>query len=162
MRIHAFVLASGVLIAPGLSLALAGPCSDQIAELSRVTSGGASPNTTGSTVNPGGTVVGNLGAGATTAAKPGEASQPGTGRETADGRSGTREMNAAAGQVATSAEDVRRQQEGRPTVAQAADQASQRLPLAKAKLDQARSLDEQGNAGCAALVNEARAALEAK
>lgn len=95
-------------------------------------------------------------------AKPGEASQPGTGQMSADQRSGTHEMNAAAGQIATSAEDVRRQQEGRPTTAQAADQASERLPMAKAKLEQARQLDEQGNAGCMALVNEARAAMEAK
>jgi hypothetical protein len=93
---------------------------------------------------------------------PGEASSAGTGRQTADQRSGTREMSAVAGQIATSPEDVRRQQEGRPTTAQTADQASERLPLAKAKLDQARLLDEQGNAGCMALVNEARAAMEAK
>jgi hypothetical protein len=162
MRISAFLLASGVLIGPGLGVASAGPCSDQIAELSRLTSGGASPTTTGSTPNPGATTTGNVGAGGLAAAKPGEASQPGTGQQTADQRSGTREMNTAAGQVATSAEDVRRQQEGRPTTAQAANQASDRLPLAKAKLDQARLLDEQGNAGCTALVNEARAALEAK
>jgi hypothetical protein len=36
------------------------------------------------------------------------------------------------------------------------------VPLAKAKLDQARLLDEQGNSGCMALVNEARQALQAK
>jgi hypothetical protein len=170
MRISALLLASSVLIAPGI--ALAGPCSDQIAELSRVTSGGASPSTTGATtspaVNPGGTTVSNA-AGASTAgsagasaAKPGEASDPGTGKQTADQRSGTREMSAVAGQIATSPEDVRRQQAGQPTASQAADQASQRLPMAKAKLDQARALDEQGNAGCMALVNEARAAMEAK
>jgi hypothetical protein len=94
--------------------------------------------------------------------KPGEASDPGTGKQSADQRSGTREMSAVAGQIATSPEDVRRQQEGRPTASQAADQASQRLPMAKAKLDQARLLDEQGNSGCMALVNEARAAMEAK
>ena len=172
MKISRFLLASGVLISPGLSIALAGPCSDQIAELSRLTTGGASPTATGATssgaVNPGATVVG--GSAATTGTvgaagggmKPGEAAQSGTGRMTADQRSGTHEMNVAAGQVATSAEDVRRQQEGRPTMAQAADQASARLPAAKAKLDQARLLDEQGNSGCMALVNEARAALEGK
>jgi hypothetical protein len=162
MRISALLLASGVLIAPGVSVALAGPCSDQIAELARLTSGGASPATTGATTSPGGTTASTAGAAAIAGAAPGEASQPGTGRQTADQRSGTREMSAAAGQTATSPEDVRRQQEGRPTVAQAADQASQRVPLARAKLEQARLLDEQGNAGCTALVNEARAALEAK
>jgi len=168
MRISALLLASSVLIAPGI--ALAGPCSDQIAELSRVTSGGASPSTTGATtspaVNPGGTTVSNAGSTAgsagASAAKPGESSDPGTGKQTADQRSGTREMSAVAGQIATSPEDVRRQQAGQPTASQAADQASQRLPMAKAKLDQARALDEQGNAGCMALVNEARAAMEAK
>ena len=162
MKISAFVLASGVLVAPGLSVALAGPCSDQIAQLSRLTTGGASPTTTASTSgsgaasNPGATTVGTAGS------KPGEATQPGTGTQTADQRSGTREMSAAAGQVATSAEDVRRQQEGRPTLAQAANQASDRLPTAKAKLDQAQLLDQQGNADCMKLVNEARQALEAK
>jgi hypothetical protein len=163
MRISAFLLASSILIGPAVGVVSAGPCSDQIAELSRLTSGGASPTTTGSTAaNPGAATVGNPGAGGMAAAKPGEASQPGSGRQSADQRSGTREMNAAAGQVATSAEDVRRQQEGRPTTAQAANQASERLPAAKAKLDQARQLDEQGNSGCMTLVNEARAVLEAK
>jgi hypothetical protein len=191
----AFLLASGVLIAPGLSVALAGPCSDQIAELSRVTSGGASPATTGSTASPGagtatadgrsGTAAMSAAAGqaatspedvrrqqegrpttaqATSQALPATtgSTPPGAATATADGRGGTAAMSAAAGQAATSPEDVRRQQEGRPTTAQAANQASDRIPLAKAKLDQARALDEQGNAGCTALVNEARAALEGK
>jgi hypothetical protein len=171
MRILALLLASGVLISPGLNIALAGPCADQIAELSRLTTGGATPSTTGATTNPaaasnpGATTVGGAGTAGvagSAGAKPGEASDPGTGRQTADQRSGTREMSAVAGQIATSPDDVRRQQEGRPTASQAADQASERMPLAKAKLDQARQLDEQGNAGCMALVNEARAALEAK
>jgi hypothetical protein len=162
MRISALLLASGVLISPGLGIAYAGPCSDQIAELSRVTSGGATPTTTGTTSNPGAATAGNPGAAGVTGMKPGEASDPGTGKQSADQRSGTREMSAVAGQIATSPEDVRRQQEGRPTASQAADQASERLPMAKAKLDQARLLDEQGNSGCMALVNEARAAMEAK
>jgi hypothetical protein len=162
MRIPALLLASGALISLGAGMAWAGPCSDQIAELSRVTSGGASPTTTGATSSPGAATVGNVGAAGTAGAKPGEASDTGTGKQSADQRSGTREMSAVAGQIATSPDDVRRQQEGRPTAAQAADQASDRLPMAKAKLDQARLLDEQGNAGCMALVNEARAAMEAK
>jgi hypothetical protein len=175
MRLSAFLLASGVLVSPGVGVALAGPCSDQIAELSRLTSGGGAPATTGATSgapsgsgaisNPGATTVGGAGAAGAAAApgmKPGEASEAGTGKQSADQRSGTREMSAVAGQIATSPEDVRRQQEGRPTTAQAADQASERLPLAKAKLEQARLLDEQGNAGCMNLVNEARAAMEAK
>ena len=164
MRISALLLASAVLVSP--SMALAGPCSDQIAELSRVTSGGASPMTTGATSNPAASIPGaaTVGGSSTAAAgsKPGEAADAGTGKQSADQRSGTREMSAVAGQVATSPDDVRRQQEGRPTASQSADQASQRLPMAKAKLDQARVLDEQNNAGCMALVNEARAAIEAK
>jgi hypothetical protein len=103
-----------------------------------------------------------MGGAGMTAAKPGEASETGTGKQTADQRSGTREMSAVAGQVATSPEDVRRQQEGRPTASQAADQATTRLPMAKAKLDQARLLDEQGKGECMHLVNEARAMMEAK
>jgi hypothetical protein len=159
MRIPALLLASGALIAFGVGIASAGPCSDQIAELSRVTSGGASPMTTGATSSPGAATVGNVGG---AGAKPGEASDTGTGKQSADQRGGTREMSAVAGQIATSPEDVRRQQEGRPTASQAADQASERVPMAKAKLEQARLLDEQGNAGCMALVNEARSAMEAK
>src|SRR5918998_375180 len=160
MRISALLLASAVLVSPGM--ALAGPCSDQIAELSRVTSGGASPTTTGATSNPaasnpGAATVGGSSSTAAAGSKPGEAADAGTGKQSADQRSGTREMSAVAGQIATSPEDVRRQQEGRPTASQAADQASGRLPMAKAKLDQARLLDEQGNSGCMALVNEARA-----
>jgi hypothetical protein len=158
MRTMTLLFALGALLSPGL--AVAGPCSEQIAELSRLTSGGASPATTGGITNPGAATVG--GAAGMAAAKPGEASDTGTGKQSADQRSGTREMSAVAGQIATSPEDVRRQQEGRPTVAQAADQAATRLPAAKAKLDQARLLDEKGQAGCMGLVNEARSLLEAK
>jgi hypothetical protein len=162
MRFSALLLASGVLISSGLSTAVAGPCSDQIAELSRVMTGGVSPTTTGATPSPGGATAGNVGAAGMAGTRPGEASVPGTGRQTADQRSGTREMSAVAGQVATSPEDVRRQQEGRPTASQAADQASERLPLARAKLEEARLLDQQGNAACMTLVHEARQAIEAK
>jgi hypothetical protein len=160
MRTSTILFALGMLVSPGL--AMAGPCSDQIVELSRLTSGGVSPATTGGIASPGAATTGDVGAAGMAAAKPGEASDTGTGKQTADQRSGTREMSAVAGQIATSPEDVRRQQEGRPTAAQAADQATARLPMAKAKLDQARLLDEQGNAACMALVNEARSAIEAK
>ena len=151
MRITSFLLASCICVVP--CLAIAGPCSDQIAELSRVTSGGGAPTTTGAVATP------PASAGA---AKPGEASASGTGKQAADQRSGTREMNAAAGQAATSPEDVRRQQQGQPTTAQAADRASERMPMAKAKLEQARLLDERGDAGCMTLVNEAREAMKAE
>jgi hypothetical protein len=220
MRISALLLASCVLGSSGV--ALAGPCSDQIAELSRMTGGGANPATTGATSSPGTTpgdaaptgtgkqtaeqrsgtremsavagqiatspedvrrqqegrpttaqaadqatgatssagtaASGQAGASGPTAAAPGDAAPTGTGKQTAEQRSGTREMSAVAGQIATSPEDVRRQQEGRPTTAQAADQ----MPTARAKLEQARLLDEQGKGECMALVNEARAALGAK
>jgi hypothetical protein len=159
MKISALLLASGVLVSPGLGVALAGPCSDQIAELSRLTSGGASPTTTGAVTSPGPAAASTGGAAGTT---PGDAATPGTGRQTADQRSGTREMSSVAGQIATSPEDVRRQQEVRPTTAQAADRASERLPMARAKLEEARLLDQQGKAECMALVTEVRAALEAK
>jgi len=153
MRISALLLASCV---PGV--ASAGPCSDQIAELSRMTGGGANPATTGATSSPGATASGQAGGTGPAATAPGDAAQTGTGKQTAEQRSATREMSAVAGQVATSPEDVRRQQEGRPTTAQASDQ----VPVARAKLEQARLLDEQGKGECMALVNEARAALQAK
>lgn len=231
MRISALLLASCVLVVPGV--AYAGPCSDQIAELSRMTGGGANPATTGATSSPGASASGQAGGTGPARTAPGDAAQTGTGKQTAEQRSGTREMSAVAGQIATSPEDVRRQQDGRPTTAQAADQAtgatsspgttasgqaggtgpaatapaqtgtgkqtveqhsatremsavagqiatspedvrrqqegrpttaqaSDQLPVARAKLEQARLLDEQGKGDCMALVNEARAALQAK
>jgi hypothetical protein len=156
MRISALLLASCVLVTPGV--AFAGPCADQIAELSRMAGGGANPATTGATSSPGATASGQAGGTGPAGTAPGDAAQTGTGKQTAEQRSGTREMSAVAGQIATSPEDVRRQQEGRPTTAQASDQ----LPMARAKLEQARLLDEQGKSDCMALVNEARAALQAK
>jgi hypothetical protein len=225
MRISALLLASCVLVTPGV--AFAGPCADQIAELSRMAGGGANPATTGATSSPGATASGQAGGTGPAGTAPGDAAQTGTGKQTAEQRSGTREMSAVAGQIATSPEDVRRQQQGRPTTAQAADQAtgagaaasgqagasapgdaaptgtgkqtaeqrsgtremsavagqiatspedvrrqqegrpttaqaSDQLPMARAKLEQARLLDEQGKSDCMALVNEARAALQAK
>ncbi|HEX5866685.1 MAG TPA: hypothetical protein VFY72_03200, partial [Beijerinckiaceae bacterium] len=59
MRISALLLASCVLVVPGV--AYAGPCSDQIAELSRMTGGGANPATTGATSSPGATASGQAG-----------------------------------------------------------------------------------------------------
>ena len=153
MRISALLLASCVLVVPGV--AYAGPCSDQIAELSRMTGGGANPATTGATSSPGASASGQAGGTGPAATAP---AQTGTGKQTVEQHSATREMSAVAGQIATSPEDVRRQQEGRPTTAQASDQ----LPVARAKLEQARLLDEQGKGDCMALVNEARAALQAK
>jgi hypothetical protein len=225
MRISALLLASCVLVTPGV--AFAGPCADQIAELSRMAGGGANPATTGATSSPGATASGQAGGTGPAGTAPGDAAQTGTGKQTAEQRSGTREMSAVAGQIATSPEDVRRQQQGRPTTAQTADQAtgagaaasgqagasapgdaaptgtgkqtaeqrsgtremsavagqiatspedvrrqqegrpttaqaSDQLPMARAKLEQARLLDEQGKSDCMALVNEARAALQAK
>jgi hypothetical protein len=161
MKVRALLLASAALIATSAGIAVAGPCSDQIAELSRVTSGGAAATTTGA-ISASTPTGGNVTGAGPTGTKPGEASEAGTGKQTADQRSGTKEMSAVAGQIATSPEDVRRQQEGRPTASQAADQASERMPMAKAKLEQARLLDEQGKPECMSLVNEARQAMEAK
>ena len=162
MKVSALLLASSALIVLGTGMASAGPCSDQIAELSRVTTGGAAATTTGAISPAAGAPAGNVAGVGPAGTKPGESSEAGTGKQTADQRSGTKEMSAVAGQIATSPEDVRRQQEGRPTASQAADQASDRLPMAKAKLEQARVLDDQGKPECMALVNEARQAMEAK
>jgi hypothetical protein len=162
MKVSALLLASGALVAMSTGFASAGPCSDQIAELSRVTTGGAAPTSTGAISPSAPTGGGNVAGAGPAGTKPGESSEAGTGKQVADQRGGTKEMSAVAGQVATSPEDVRRQQEGRPTASQAADQASDRLPMAKAKLEQARVLDDQGKPECMNLVNEARQAMQAK
>jgi hypothetical protein len=59
---------------------------------------------------------------------------------------------------ATSPQDVRLQQEGRPTVAQGGDVRSvdASMTQAKAALDKARSLDAKNDASCNSAVDEAR------
>ena len=152
---------------------LAGPCSTEIADLSRQLS--ASPALSGTPTS-----------GALTGAGPGASPTPsaGTGMPSPDrragtsaaprqgGTAGTREMNAVVGnQIATSPEDVRRQQEGKPTAAAAAEAGQRaqsdrhaveavpsqpgatqgpddRMSRAKCELESARALDCRDDGGC--------------
>lgn len=140
--------------------AVAGPCSDQIAELGRklAQSPGLGPVTTG-------TVSGsNPGSAANTAAAPTTAGTSADNR--VGGTAGTKELNAAVGNnIATSSQDVRRQQEGLPTAAavaaagggksvettpgQAGSAASNdRMSQAKMELEKARMLDQKDDLSC--------------
>ena len=152
-----------------ISASLAGPCSSDIAELGKTLSQSSSlgPATTGALS---GSAPGSI----QPATEDGSTSTKGT---TADknvgGTAGTKEMNAVAGQVATSADDVRRQQQGLPTAAQAAAAASknsvetapaqtsnampdERMAKAKMELEKARTLDQQGDSACATSIKHTR------
>ena len=135
------------------SVAHAGPCSDDISALSRKLSQnsalGGEP--TSGTLNGSGS-----GSAAGNAANPDQkALNKGT---TADGKvggeAGMKEMNAASGQVATSSADVRRQQAGVPTTANApgTPTPNDKMSEAKMELEKARALDAKGDASCAASV----------
>ncbi|MDB5559838.1 MAG: hypothetical protein JWQ36_2772 [Enterovirga sp.] len=68
-------------------------------------------------------------------------------------------MNAASAQVATSPEDVRRQQQGLPTAAQDPSRAGQPnapMSAARNKLAEVAALDWRGDAGCTAALGEAK------
>ena len=58
-------------------------------------------------------------------------------------------MNAASAQVATSAQDVQLQQQGKPTMAQGGELQGdeERMTQAKMALEDARALDRQGSRG---------------
>lgn len=176
-------LAATCLVAAAAPAA-AGPCSDGIAELGRklAQSPALGPVTTGAL------------AGSGPAAAPAGMPQPGTPQPgtpqpgavpaagtSADNRvggtAGTKEMNAAAGTIAMSPDDVRRQQQGLPTAAavaaagsnrsvetapgqaQAASNAArpdERASQAKMALEQARMLDQRDDASCRGALDKAR------
>lgn len=157
------------LAVPGAMPAHAGPCSDQITALGRqlAQSPALGPVTTGALA----------GAGPGAAAPTAQPNVPATAGTSADNRvggtAGTKEMNAAAAQVATSSQDVRRQQEGLPTAAavaaagssrsvettpgQAASaQPNDRMSQAKMELEKARMLDQANDRSCSASVDRTR------
>ena len=154
--------------------AAAGPCSDGIAELGRkfAQSPALGPVTTGALTgsNPGSAPAG--------VPQPGA---PGTTGTTADNRvggtAGTKEMNAVSGLVATSSDDVRRQQQGLPTAAAVAAAGSNksvettpaqaqaasnrakpddRMSQAKMELERARMLDQKDDQACRGAMDKAR------
>ena len=154
--------------------AAAGPCSDGIVELGRklAQSPALGPATTGTLTgsNPGASPAG--------ATQPGT---PGAGGTSADNRvggtAGTKEMNAASAQIATSPDDVRRQQQGLPTAAAVAAAGSNRqvetapsqaqsastsakpddrMSQAKMELERARMLDQKDDGSCRGALDKAR------
>lgn len=161
--------------------ALAGPCTDQIIELGRKVSNSAAlgPVTTGTLTGSG---PGSTPAPGTTAGtpQPGAPAPTGTSADNrVGGTAGTKEVNAAVGNlVATSPQDVRRQQEGLPTAAAAAAAGSgrsvettpgqagstsantaspnDRMSQAKMELEHARMLDQKDDASCRASVDKVR------
>ncbi len=150
--------------------AFAGPCSDQIADFGRklAQSPSMGPVTTG-------TLSGSNPGNAPTAA---EATPPPATGTSADNRvggtAGTKELNAAVGSnIATSSQDVRRQQEGLPTAAATAAAGSgksvettpgqanysapnDRMSQAKMELEKARMLDQKDDASCKASLDRVR------
>lgn len=177
-------LALGVALAP--AGALAGPCSADIAELARTLS--ASPALGGTPTS--GALAGAGPGNAPQATSGGSSGMPSPDRTagtSAEGRqggtAGTREMNATVNnQIATSPEDVRRQQEGRPTVAAEAESGrrassdrqstevapgspgggagDERAQRAKAELETARVLDQRDDNGCRDAVTRVRRAMQ--
>ncbi len=161
-------LCLGLIAIP--AAAVAGPCSDQIAELGRKLSQSPSlgPVTTGtlSGANP------NNAPAAAPAASP---SATGTSADKrVGGTAGTKELNAAVGNnIATSAQDVRRQQEGLPTAAAVAAAGSgksvettpgqggsaapnDRMSQAKMELEKARQLDQKDDPACSGSIERTR------
>jgi flagellar biosynthesis/type III secretory pathway M-ring protein FliF/YscJ len=136
--------------------ALAGPCSDQIAAVSRALSG--YPNVSGSPTT--GTLNGAGASNKSNAPAPNNAAQA---KDTTasggslTGESANREMNAAASNTATSPEDVRRQQAGVPTMADDpnAKTPNQRVAQATQQLDLARALDAKNDPACHQAANQA-------
>lgn len=152
--------------------AVAGPCSDQIAELGRKLSQSPSlgPVTTGAL--PGSNPNNAPGTSPAAGAAP---SSTGTSADNrVGGTAGTKEVNAAVGNtIATSSQDVRRQQEGLPTAAAVAaagsgksvettpGQASgagpnDRMSEAKAELEKARMMDQKDDGACRGAIDRAR------
>ncbi len=151
----------GLIAAP--TIAAAGPCSDQIAELGRklAQSPSLGPVTTGTLTGS------NPGSAPNTASQPGASPSTGTSADNrVGGTAGTKELNASVGNnIATSSQDVRRQQEGLPTAAAVAAAGSgksietkpgqgssaepnDKMSQAKMELEKARQLDQKDDPSC--------------
>lgn len=141
------------VLATAPSGALAGPCAEQISELSRTLSQNSSlgPVTSG-------TLTGTTSA--TGAPQPTMRNTPSDASgEKAGGDAGMREMNRSSSQIATSAQDVRLQQQGKPTVAQGGninEASGDSMSQAKTQLEHARMLDSQNDQGCVEALGKVR------
>lgn len=169
-RIFALLSVSVLCVGAFATPAVAGPCSDQISELGRKLSQSPAlgPVTTGALAGSG---PGSI---APPAAQPGAPSASGTSADNrVGGTAGTKEINAAVGQIATSSQDVRRQQEGLPTAAAIAAAGppksiettpgqsnaaapNDRIAEAKMELERARMLDQKDDTACRGAVDRTR------
>jgi hypothetical protein len=166
-----WVLAGCAAVALSSGAAFAGPCSQQITTLQQNLSSrdaGAGPvkaapeSVTNSQVSEAGNSTRN-----TSEASRSPAEVRAKGQTSGSDRTGpTGAMGQATGGSAASSQDVRLQQQGQPTQAQAARNGTpaaaagqDRLQKVAADLDRARSLDGKNDSGCTAAVNDARKAL---
>jgi hypothetical protein len=180
---HHLLLASSALLAFGLSPSWAGPCTDQIAEIQKTMSSmdagsgptmgarpGQNPTTTSSTTATAGGSGGPASAAAGSAAtvpnvsgNPAQTPRAGEAPKT----DATVAMNTASQGRATSAQDVRSQQQGQPTSSQIAQGSAQpaggtqpqadKMMQASTALDRARAADQRGdNTACTQALAEAK------
>jgi hypothetical protein len=158
MRQSHAAVALGALLFVGFGVpgAVAGPCAQQIGQLEKALSSkdaGSGPVSTGN-ASPAASIGGQTGHRA-------PAHEVGTQQGEKTGP--TKSMNQASSQTATSAQDVRRQQQNEPTAANAtgAVPAQDRTAKIEAALSRARQLDGQNNADCKNAVNEAQQMVDA-
>jgi hypothetical protein len=147
----ATALGALLLVGFGVPGAVAGPCSQQISQLEKTLSSkdaGSGPVSTGN-ASPAASIGGQTG-------HPAPPHEVGT--QNGEKTGPTKSMNQASSQTATSAQDVRRQQQGEPTAANAtgAFHADDRTAKIEAALQRARQMDSQNNADCKNAVNEAQ------
>jgi hypothetical protein len=166
---HHLLLASGALLAFGLSPSWAGPCTDQIAEIQKTMSSmdagsgptmgarpGQNPTTTSSTTATAGGSGGPASAAAGSAAtvpnvsgNPAQTPRAGEAPKT----DATVAMNTASQGRATSAQDV----QGSAQPAGGSQPQADKMMQANAALDRARAADQKGdNAGCTQALGEAK------
>ena len=154
------------------AVASAGPCSDDIASIGRQLSQSPAlgPVTTGTLTgsNPGNAPGGGQGAAAD--------SKGTSADQRVGGTAGTKELNAASSNVATSDADVRQQQLGHPTAAAqaksngvetapgshsgTASAADDKMSRAKTAWQKAVDLNAQNDPSCQGAVRQARSALQ--
>jgi hypothetical protein len=142
--------------------AAAGPCENDITELQRQIDNptGKSSGTLSAAV-PGGT-ENTAPAPDQTAGSP-DPAPSGTEAGKTSGAGATSEMNAASSQIATSAQDVRLQQAGKPTTAQGGNPntVDDQLRQVAEAVARAKELDAKNDAGCQSAVDEARNLMRA-
>ena len=155
--VAATATAACLALAIPLGSAAAGPCENDITELQRQIDNptGKSAGTLSAAV-PGGTES-QAPAPDQTAGSPDPAPSGTEGGKTS-GAGATSEMNAASSQIATSAQDVRLQQAGKPTIAQGGNPSTvdDQLRQVAEAVARAKELDAKNDPGCSSAVDEAR------